>query len=122
MVVNPSGYYLIDVTWKGGFKHKVPCRGYQLKSNMAFHDSLFWIESHIHHEVTKEQYEEYLWGSGSLADTEKTNSKTNTRSPRKSGKSQKEVGPKHSATKQSATSATKSTAKKKQSSTRTKKP
>lgn len=121
MVVNRDGYYFIDVTWKDGFKHKVPCRGYGLKSQLAFNDSLFWIESHSFYEVTKEQYEEYLWGSGSLADTEKTTSTNTTRSRRKSGTSEKKVGTKQSRTKQSATNATKSTKKRESSSTQTKK-
>ena len=122
MVVNRDGYYFIDVTWKSGFKHKVPCRGYSLKSQLAFNDSLFWVESHSFYEVTQQEYEEYLWGSGSAADTEKTTSTSNTRSRRKSGASVKTDGEKPSRTKQSAKPATKTTKKKATSSTQTKKP
>jgi hypothetical protein len=121
VVVNRDGYYMIHVVWKDGFKHKVPCRGYNLKSEMAFNDSLFWVESHNFFEVSKEDYEEYIWGSGSVADTEKTTSTSTTRSRRKSGQSEKTDTVKQSRTKQSAKTATKNTKKKVSSSTPTKK-
>ena len=121
-VHNRDKYFFIDVIWKGGFKHIVPCRGFNLKSQLAFNDSIFWIESHSHYEVTKEQYEEYLWGSGSLADTEKTTSTTTTKSRRKAATSAKTVGKKQSATKSSVKPATKTTKKKAASSTVKKKP
>lgn len=57
-----DGYYFIDVTWKSGFKHIVPCRGYNLKSEITFHENIFWIDSFIYYEVTKEQYEEKVLG------------------------------------------------------------
>lgn len=116
-----DGYYFIDVTWKSGFKHTIPCRGFNLKSEMAFTESLFWIESFHYYEVTKEQYEEKLWGISLAADTEKTTKKSTTKSPRKSGASEKTDGAKPSRTKRSATPATKSTKKKAQSATPTKK-
>ena len=117
-----DGYYFIDVTWKSGFKHIVPCRGFNLKSELTFNQSLFWIESINYYEVTKEQYEEKVWGSGSAVDTEKTTSTSTTRSRRKSGASEKTDGVKPSRTKRSATPATKSVKKKASSSTTTKKP
>lgn len=120
--ISRDSYIFIDVTWKGGFKHTVPCRGYNLKSQLAFNDSLFWVESHHWYVVTEEQYQEKLWGSGSAADTEKTTSTSTTRSRSKSGQSEKGVGKKHSATKQSAPAVTKNTKKKVTSSTQTKKP
>lgn len=116
-----DGYYFIDITWKSGFNHIVPCRGYNLKSEIAFNQSLFWIEKFHYYEVTKEQYEEKLWGTSLAADTEKTTTKSTTRSPRKSGSSTKVDGAKPSRTKRSATPATKSTKKKAQSATPTKK-
>lgn len=116
-----DGYYFIDITWKSGFKHTVPCRGYNLKSEIAFNESIFWIDSFVYYEVTKEQYEEKVWGTFSAADTEKTTTKSTTKSPRKSGASAKTDGVKPSRTKRSATPATKSTKKKATSSTPTKK-
>ena len=121
MVVNLDGYYFIEVTWKSGFKHKVPCRGYGLKSQMAFNDSLFWVESHYFYEVTQKEYEDYVWGSGSVADIEKTTSTSTTRSRKKSGSSEKTAGKKPCPTKQSVQPATKTTKKKVDSSTPTKK-
>lgn len=116
-----DGYYFIDITWKSGFKHTVPCRGYNLKSELAFNQSIFWIDTFNYYEVTKEQYEEKLWGSGYPADTEKTTSTSTTRSRQKTGASEKKDGAKPSRTKRSATPATKSTKKKAQSATPTKK-
>lgn len=116
-----DGYYFIDITWKSGFNHIVPCRGYNLKSEIAFNQSLFWIEKFHYYEVTKEQYEEKLWGTSLAADTEKTTTKSTTRSPRKSGSSTKVDGAKQSRTKRSATPATKSTKNKEASATPTKK-
>lgn len=121
MVVNRDGFYFIDVTWKTGFSHKVPCRGYSLKSQMAFNDSLFWIESHSFYEVTQQEYEDYLWGSGSAADIEKTTSKSTTRSPRKNGVREVKVVTKSCPTKQCVKPATKSTKKKAPSATPIKK-
>ena len=121
-VHNRDKYYFIDVTWKGGFKHIVPCRGYNLKSQLAFNDSIFWIESHSHYEVTKEQYEEYIWGSTSLADTEKTTSTNTTKSSRKKATSTKTAGRKPSGTKSSVKNAETSTKKKVSSSKQKKTP
>jgi hypothetical protein len=117
-VATRDGYYFIDVTWKSGFKHTIPCRGYNLKSEIAFNDSLFWVESFNYYEVTEQQYEEKLWGAGYPADIEKTTTKSTTASKRKATA---ETGVKQSATKRSATPATKSTKKKDQSSAPTKK-
>ena len=44
-------YYEISVKWKSGFKHKIYCRGYNLKSWLAFQESIFWIESYDYKEV-----------------------------------------------------------------------
>lgn len=114
-------YIFIDVTWKSGFKHTVPCRGYRFKSETKFIESLFWIEKYTWREVTQKDYEDKVWGSGLVADTEKTTSKSTTRSPRKNTQSEKTAGKKPSRTKQSVTTATKNTRKKASSSTVTKK-
>ena len=108
VVVSRDGYYIIQVKWKSGFTHKVPCRGYGLKSEMAFNDSLFWVESHFFYEITQQEYEEYAWAQSLAVDIEKTTKKTTTRSPRKNGKSVPKDGAKLSRTKQSVRPATKS--------------
>ena len=51
-----DNYYQIDVVWKDGFKHKINCRGYQLKSMLDFQASIFWIESYKYKEITQQQY------------------------------------------------------------------
>lgn len=119
--VNRDAYIFIETKWKHGFTHIVPCRGYSLKSQLAFNESLFWIESSNWREVTQSEYEEHIWGTSSAAGTEKTTKTSTTRSRSKNGQSTKTDGKKHSATKQSATTATKSMRKKASSSTRTKK-
>lgn len=121
MDVKRDDYIFLDVTWKSGFKHTVPCRGYNLKSQIDFNNSLFWIEKFTWRVVTQKEYEDKLWASPLVADTEKTTSTNTTRSRRKSGQSEKTDGKKHSATKQSATTATKNTKKKASSSTATRK-
>lgn len=51
-----DNYYQIDVVWKDGFKHKINCRGYNLKSMLDFQASIFWIESYKYKEITEQQY------------------------------------------------------------------
>ena len=70
MKVNPSAYYFIDVTWKGGFKHIVPCRGYGLQSQLRFNDSLIYVESVEPREVTEEEYNNRIWGDPDGRDNE----------------------------------------------------
>ena len=62
MKVSSSAFYFIDVTWKGGFKHIVPCRGYGLQSQLKFNDSLIYVESAEPREVTEEEYNSRIWG------------------------------------------------------------
>lgn len=116
-----DGYYFIDVTWKSGFKHTVPCRGYNLKSEIAFNQSIFWIESIHYYEVTKEQYEAKTWESLDPADTKSKTSTKSTTSQRKRGKSQKKDGAEQSTTPVSAKPARKTTKPRTPSSTATKK-
>lgn len=51
-----DGWYQIDVVWKTKFKHKIYCRGYQLKSQLAFNESLEWIKSSVYKEITEAQF------------------------------------------------------------------
>ena len=62
MKVSSNAFYFIDVTWKGGFKHIVPCRGYGLQSQLRFNDSLIYVESAEPREVTEEEYNNRIWG------------------------------------------------------------
>jgi hypothetical protein len=62
MKVSSNAFYFIDVTWKGGFKHIVPCRGYGLQSQLKFNDSLIYVESAEPREVTEEEYNNRIWG------------------------------------------------------------
>ena len=55
--VSFDGYFMLEVKWKGGFTHKVPCRGYNLGSQIRFTESLFWVESYDYIKCTKEEYE-----------------------------------------------------------------
>jgi len=121
MDINRDDYLFMTVTWKGGFTHIVPCRGYNLKSQIQFTKSLFWVETFTWRVVSKEDYEERIWGSGSAADTEKTTLTSTTRPRSKNGQSGKTDGKKPSRTKQSVKPATKTTKKKASSSTTTRK-
>jgi hypothetical protein len=125
--VNRDAYFLITVKWLSGFSHKVPCRGYGLKSQLDFTQCLEYVESFSYEETTKEDYEFRVFGDGSewesqpVADTKSKKSKTPTKSPPKSGPSVKKGGRKPSATKVSATPAKKSVKKTTKSSTTSKK-
>ena len=84
MKVNSSAYYFIDVTWKGGFKHIVPCRGYGLQSQLRFNDSLIYVESAEPREVTEEEYNNRIWGDPDGRDNE---SQTQQENPPKRSRS-----------------------------------
>jgi len=71
--VPSDSYFFIDTKWKGEFSHIVPCRGYNLKSQLRFNESIFWIESSHWYEVTKEQYEEHVYGRTEQAETQQEN-------------------------------------------------
>lgn len=65
--VPTDAYFFMEVTWKAegknkAFKHIVPCRGYNLKSQMKFNDSLEWVDKYTYKEVTKQQWEKRVWG------------------------------------------------------------
>ena len=71
--VPSDSYFFIDTKWKSGFSHIVPCRGYNLKSQLRFSESIFWIESNDWYEVTKEQYEEHVYGRAEQAEAQQEN-------------------------------------------------
>ena len=71
--VPSDSYFFIDTKWKSGFSHIVPCRGYNLKSQLRFSESIFWIESTNWYEVTKEKYEEHVYGRAEQAETQQEN-------------------------------------------------
>ncbi len=121
MDIERDDYIFIDVTWKGGFTHTVFCRGYNLKSQIKFNESLLYVESFTWRKVSKEDYEEKLWPSLQVADTPSENLTNSDKSQSKRGTSAKKVGSKQSTTQASAKTATKNTKKKVQSSTPSKK-
>ena len=61
MDIKKDDYIFIDVTWQGGFKHTVPCRGYNLKSQIKFHESLNYLKSFKWRVVTEKEYNTKLW-------------------------------------------------------------
>ena len=71
--VPSDSYFFIDTKWKSDFSHIVPCRGYNLKSQLRFNESIFWIESSNWYEVTKEKYEEHVYGRAEQAETQQEN-------------------------------------------------
>jgi len=71
--VPADSYFFIDTKWKGDFSHIVPCRGYNLKSQLKFNESIFWIESSHWYEVTKEQYEEHVYGRAEQTEAQQEN-------------------------------------------------
>jgi hypothetical protein len=76
-------YYFITLKWKGGFTHIVPCRNYNLKSQLRFAESLDYVEHISYKEVTEEKYNEYY-----------ADEKENSNGPRKQRKTQQENPPK----------------------------
>jgi hypothetical protein len=71
--VPADSYFFIDTKWKGDFSHIVPCRGYNLKSQLKFNESIFWIECSHWYEVTKEQYEEHVYGRTEQTEAQQEN-------------------------------------------------
>ena len=61
--VSRDAYFAIDVVWEGGFKHTVPCRGYNLGSQIKFQESLQYIKKFTIKEITKIKYEKMVYGS-----------------------------------------------------------
>ncbi len=61
MNITRDDFVFIDITWKGGFKHTVPCRGFNFKSQIEFTKSIFWIEKFTWRVVTEKEYNAKLW-------------------------------------------------------------
>ena len=107
-------YYIITVKWMGGFTHKVPCRGYNLKSLLRFHETFeyaMYAEAYSYEQTTKQQYDKLIygdeeWEQSPVADTELTKKKiSSTPSPKRTTRKTKE----HSPTKSSVKVAKKNT-------------
>ena len=118
---------MIDVTWKGGFKHSVPCRGFNFKSLMKFQESLHYIEAYTYRIVTQKEYDAFLFGEPECQSSVPADavSKTSTKRTTSSAKAKplaKKAIKKPSATKPSAKTASKNTKKQASSSKAKKKP
>ena len=61
MDIKKDDYIFIDIKWKSGFKHTVPCRGFNLQSHIKFNESIFWIEKFTWRVVTEKEYNAKLW-------------------------------------------------------------
>ena len=62
MNIEKDDYIFMHVEWIGGFKHTVPCRGYNLKSQINFTKSLSYIKDFFYVVVTKEEYDNKVFG------------------------------------------------------------
>lgn len=56
-----DAYFFIDVTWKSGFQHRVPARGYELKSWLAHLERNNWIERAVYSETTAEEFNQHCY-------------------------------------------------------------
>ena len=61
MDVKRDDYIFIDIEWKSGFKHTSLCRGFNLKSQIAFNESIFWIKKFKWRVVSEKEYNAKLW-------------------------------------------------------------
>ena len=75
MDIKKDDYIFIDITWKSGFKHTVPCRGFNLKSQLEFTKSIFWIDKFTWRVVTEKDYNAKLWAPLEEKDNEPRASK-----------------------------------------------
>ncbi len=131
--VDRDAYFVIYATMRSGFECKIPARGYNLKSWLAFEEKLG--NTYYYEQTTEDVYKHLVFGDPEgiiedegekcqLSPAAGTKSKTSTTastSPRKRGVSTKKVGTKPSTTKASVKRATKTTKPKAPSSTPTKK-
>ena len=122
MDIKRDDYIFISVTWETGFKHVVPCRGFNLQSQLKFSESLNYVKSFTYKVVTEKEYMEYLWPSSVPADAELKTSTKRTTSSAKAKPLAKTATKKPSATKPSAKTASKNTKKQVSSSTAKKTP
>lgn len=78
MNVEKQDYIFIDVEWQGGFKHVVPCRGYNLQSQLAFNKSLNYVKDFKWRVVSEKQYNALMWPSFEENDNERSSGKRKT--------------------------------------------
>ena len=84
--VTRDSYIFMEVEWLSGFKHIVPCRGYNLKSQINFTKSLQYVKDFSYRLVSAKDYEDRVWG---------TDEKENSDGPRpRKAKALKEAAPK----------------------------
>ena len=85
MDIKRDDYIFIDIEWKSGFKHTVPCRGFNLQSHIKFNESIFWIKQFTWRVVTEKEYNAKLWAPIEENDNErgKRKSKTLEKNPAK---------------------------------------
>ena len=67
--VERDAYFVIHTTMRSGFECKIPARGYNLKSWLAFEDKLG--STYYYEQTTKEVYEHLVFGDpNAILDTE----------------------------------------------------
>ena len=66
ILVTANDYILINVAWFKSqgkiFKHKVPCRGYNLKSILNFLKALAYVESFDYNIVDEKTFNKHWYG------------------------------------------------------------
>jgi hypothetical protein len=73
--VNRDDYFVIFTTMPSGFECKIPARGYNLKSWLAFEDRLG--STYYYERTTQEVYNHLVFGDpGQILDTEDDNGRT----------------------------------------------
>lgn len=122
MDIKRDDYIFLDVVWKTGFKHIVPCRGFNLQSQLNFSSSLEYVKKVTYRIVSEKQYTELLWVSSVPVDVESMTLTTQATSSVKAKPLAKTATKKPSATKPSAKAASKNTKKQASSSKAKKKP
>ena len=122
MDIKRDDYIFLDVTWETGFKHIVPCRGFNVQSQVKFSATLDYVKDVTYRVVTEKEYMELLWPSPVPADAESKTSTKRTTSSAKAKPLAKKAIKKPSATKPSAKTASKNTKKQASSSKAKKKP
>ena len=76
--VDRDAYFVIYTTMPSGFECKIPARGYNLKSWLAFEDRL--NATYYYEQTTREVYEHLVFGDpNAILDTEDDNGRTDKR-------------------------------------------
>ena len=122
MDIKRDDYIFLNVTWETGFKHIVPCRGFNVQSQMKFSASLDYVKDVTYRVVTEKEYMELLWVSSVPVAVESTTLTTQATSSAKAKPLAKKATKKPSATKPSAKTVSKNTKKQASSSATKKKP